>query len=284
MAIQSPTVPALLLKIKNLMPLLSRSEQAVATYISEHPEEVIYLSIAALAENSGVSDPTVVRTCQKLGFTGYQSLKVSLAQDIATPLQSVQEEVQPEDEMPRVLEKVFQSTVHALEFTHEIVNAADVQSAAELLMSARSILVFGLGGSGPVAMDIHHKLLRLGKNVRVYTDSHLQALASAFCTEEDVVFAVSHSGSSKGVVDNARLAKENGARIISLTNMGRSPLSKIADVALFTASSETKYRIVAITSRIAALTIIDAIYAYISVRSENLSSMKAEKSMEGLKY
>lgn len=278
-------LPALVLKIKKLMPLLSKSEQAVASYICAYPEKVIYLSIAALAENSGVSDPTVVRTCQKLGFTGYQNLKVTLAQNIATPLQSVREEVHIDDDITRILEKVFQSTIHAIEFTNETINPADVQQAAEMIMNAGRIMIFGLGGSGPVAADIQHKLLRLGFNVQAYTDSHLQALASAsYAGKDDVVFAVSHSGSSKGVVDNARLAKQNGAKIISLTNMGSSPLSKLADCALYTASDETKFRIVAITSRIASLTIIDAIYAYISVRSENMKSMKAERSMEGLKY
>ena len=84
MAVQDTGSPALVLKILNMMQSLSKSEQAVATYITQHPEEVVYLSVAALAENSGVSDPTVVRACQKLGFTGYQDLKVTLAQEFWT--------------------------------------------------------------------------------------------------------------------------------------------------------------------------------------------------------
>lgn len=284
MAVQGAASPALVLKIMSMMDSLSKSEQSVARYITQHPEEVIYLSVAALAENSDVSDPTVVRTCQKLGFTGYQDLKVTLAQDIVTPLQSIHEEVMPDDDMQKIIAKVFQGTIHALEFTHDTLTVADVEKAAQMLMAARKILVFGLGGSGPIANDLQHKLLRLGLNSSAYTDPHMEAMISAYANEEDVVFAISHSGSSRIVVDNTRIAKNNGAKIISLTSIGPSPLSKLADISLFTASSETKYRIVAISSRIAELTIIDSIYTYIAMRSENAKSMKVEKAMESMKY
>ena len=284
MAVQDTGSPALVLKILNMMQSLSKSEQVVATYITQHPEEVVYLSVAALAENSGVSDPTVVRACQKLGFTGYQDLKVTLAQDIVTPLQSVHEEVLPDDDMQKIISKVFQGTVHTLEFTHDTLNVADVEHAAKLLMNARRVLIFGLGGSGPIAMDLQHKLLRLGLSANAYTDPHLQAINSVYVGAEDVVFAISHSGSSRSVVDNTRIAKNNGASVISLTSMGHSPLSKIADISLFTASSETRFHIVAISSRIAELTIIDSIYTYIAMRSESVKNLKVEKAMEGMKY
>lgn len=284
MAVLSASDPALVLKMKNLLGTLSKSEQAVASYIIEHPDEVIYLSVAALAENSGVSDPTVVRTCQKLGFSGYQDLKVTLAQDIVTPLQSVNEEVRPEDDMQKIVDKVFQSTVHTLEFTHDTLNVPDVESAAKTIMAARRIAIFGLGGSAAIAMDLQHKLFRLGLQASAYTDPHMQAMASAYVDERDVVFAISHSGSSKSVVDNTRMAKTNSAKIISMTNMGRSPLSRLADISLFTASTETKYRIVAISSRIAELTVIDSIYTYLAMRSTAVKQMKVERAMEGLKY
>jgi len=276
--------PALIMKMKAMMPSMSKSEQTVADYIIKHPEEVIYLSIAALAENSGVSEPTVVRACQKLGFSGYQSLKVTLAQDIVNPLQSVHEEVSLDDDMQKIISKVFGSARHTLDFTHDTLNSADVEAAAQLIMSAGRVAIYALGGSGPVAMDLQHKLMRLGMNVMAYTDPHLQALNSAFLGEGDVVFSISHSGSSRSVVNNTRMAKENGAKIITLSNIGSSPLSKLADVSIYTASAETKYRIVAIASRIAELTVIDSIYTYIAMRTESIKSMKVEQAMEGLKY
>lgn len=275
---------ALVLKIENAMPNLSKSERAVASYIVENPEQVVYLSVAALAENCGVSDPTVVRMCQKLGFSGYQSLKLAMAAAVLSPTQTVHEAVSAEDDMKTVTEKVFQSAVFALQFTKDTLDFKAMEAAAQALSNAKRIVIFGMGASGSIAADLQHKLLRLGMNAAVYTDSHLQAIACSYLERQDVVFAISHSGSSKAVVDTAAIAKKQGATVITLTSSGKSPLSKLADISLTTMSSETKYRVVAISSRAAALTIVDSIYTYLAMHCEDAMSLKVEKNMQHLKY
>lgn len=284
MTVQEPSRSALVLRIGNMIPILSKSEQLVAMYIVDNPEKIIHLSVAALAEACGVSDPTVVRTCQKLGFSGYQSLKLELAQAIVSPSESVHEEISPEDDIQLVIGKVFQSAAYALQFTRDTLEAGEMEAAACTLMNARKIVVLGLGASGPIVMDLHHKLLRLGLNVAAYTDSHLQAIACSYLDERDAVFAISHSGRSRSVVDNTQLAKRCGAKIITLTSSGRSPLSKLATISLSTVSSETRYRMVAISSRVAALSVVDSIYTYIAMRSDNGKSLRIEKNLEPLKY
>ena len=275
---------ALIIKIENAIPSLSKSETLVAKYITENPEQVVYLSVAALADNCGVSDPTVVRMCQKLGYSGYQSLKLAMAATVLSPSQAVHEAVTADDNMKAVTEKVFQSAIYALQFTQDTVDIKAMESAAQALLDARKIVIFGMGASGPIAADLHHKLLRLGLDATVYTDAHLQAIACSYLTQNDVVFAVSHSGSSKAVVDSATIAKKHKAKVITLTSSGKSPLSKLADICLTTMSSETKYRVVAISSRAAALTIVDSIYTYLAMRCEDAMSLTVEKNMEHLKY
>ena len=276
--------PALIIKINSLLSTLSKSEQQVAKFIAEHPEDVIYLSVAALADSCGVSDPTVVRACQKLGYSGYQDLKIALTQSLGTPIASKNEDVLPEDGMQTIVSKVFRGSVNALQFTRDTLSIQDMETASEALLNAKRIYIFGLGGSSPIALDLQHKLMRLGMDACAYTDAHFQAMVSAYAGENDVLFAISHSGSSKGIVDNAKTAKNNGAKIISLTSMGTSPLTKLADISLYTASNETKYRIVALSSRIAELTIIDCLYTYLSNKSGKGSSMMVEKAMEAFKY
>lgn len=284
MASTGNATPALILKLQELQHTLTKSEQRVTNFIIENPEQVINLSVAALAEQVRVSDPTVVRACQKLGFSGYQDLKVTLAQSIVTPLQNINEEIQPGDDVQKMVGKVFNSTIHTLQYTYETLDTAAIEQAAKYLMGARRIAIFGVGASGAIASDLQHKLQRLNLNAQAYVDPHLQAMSAAYLTEADVVLAISHSGSSRVVVDNVRIARENGAKVISLTNIGRSPLSKLADVSLFTASQETKFRILAISSRIAELTILDCIYTYIALHTDGANSMKVEKAMENLKY
>ena len=91
-------------------------------------------------------------------------------------------------------------------------------------------------------------------------------IAVSSLTTEDVVLAISHSGSSRDVADASRLARERGATVISITNNGISPVSKLANIRLYTYSQETKYRTYAISSRMAELTIIDTLYTAVALR------------------
>lgn len=281
----NPT-PALLLRLKTLLPTLSRAEKKVVEYILDNTEAVIHLSVSGLAENSGVSDATVVRTCQNIGFDGFQHFKVTLAQDIVTPLQSIHEEIDYTDSAEEIIDKVFQGTLHTLNFTHTVLSVSVIESAVNALMQAENVYIYGLGNSQAISMDLQHKLLRLGMHAYAFIDSHIQTIVATHTTKKDVIFAISHSGSTVDVVESAKIAKKNGATVISLTNIGSSPLSKISDIKLYTASKETKYRIVAMNSRIAQMTIIDAIYTIIATRTPNISNKfhDIEEALETKKY
>ncbi|MDD2442651.1 MAG: MurR/RpiR family transcriptional regulator, partial [Eubacteriales bacterium] len=132
---QSP----LMLKMQTLRKSLSQTEQKVIDFILAHPREVIYLSITGLAEKSGVSDATIVRVCKRIGMQGYQDLKVNLAQDIVSPLESIHEELKDGDGPEQILEKVFNSAIHTLEYTRRIASADSLEKAAGLLASADAV-------------------------------------------------------------------------------------------------------------------------------------------------
>lgn len=275
---------ALSFRIRNTIPELSKSEAAVAEYIADNTEEVINLSVSALADCCGVSEPTVVRACRNLGFNGYQALKIALIQSISNTVQFAGEEVTAKDGMPAVIQKVFGAAADAVSLTRNSINPADLERASEALLKAKRIFIFGVGGSAAVAADVQHKFLRLGLDAHALSDVNLQTISAAFAGQCDVIFAISHSGSSKVVVDNTRLAKSNGATVISLSSMGKSPLTELADISLHTAANETRYRIVAISSRIAELTIVDTLYSYMSFRARKADNMIIEKAIEDQMY
>jgi len=96
--------PALLLKMKHLYTSLSKAEKLVIDQIILDPSKVIHLSVAGLAEQCGTSEATVVRACRRLGLEGYQDLKVTLAQDIVSPLESINEEIEPGDDANKIVD------------------------------------------------------------------------------------------------------------------------------------------------------------------------------------
>ena len=275
---------ALSFKIRSLIPELSKSEALVAEYIANCPDEVINLSVSALADCCGVSEPTVIRACRNIGFSGYQAMKIALIQSASAPIQFDGEEVTAEDNMASAIQKVFGAASDAITLTRDSLDPAVMEKAAEVLVKARRVYIFGVGGSAAVATDVQHKFLRLGLDAQALSDLNLQTITATFAGKEDVVFAISHSGSSKAVVDNTKLAKSNGATIISLSSMGKSPLTELADISLYTAANETRYRIVAISSRIAELTIIDTLYSYMSFRAAHAENLKIEKAIEDQMY
>ena len=280
-------VSALLIKIDTMRKSLSETERKVADYILEQPNEVIYLSITDMAARCGVSDATVVRLCKRLRMHGYQELKVSLAQDIVSPLERIHEAVSEDDSCGEVMSKVFQTTIQALQYTERIVNRQQLEQTVAALDEAQRIAILGMGNSAAVAKDLQHKLLRLGLNATAYDDNHLSRIVCTYLQQGDVCVCISHSGSSRDVVDAARMAHDHGVKVISLTGVGRSPLSEMADIRLETASQEAQYHILALASRIAQYALIDSIYTSLAIKrqeSKGEYQQDIERALEKLKY
>ena len=115
----------------------------------------------------------------------------------------------------------------------------------------------------------------------------MQAITASHLTDRDVAIGISHSGSSKDIVDALKIARLRGATAISITNKGKSPITKVSDITLFTASNETKYTILGLNSRISQLSIISSIYYYIVYHREGISSeaiKMTETALQNKKY
>ena len=121
-----------------------------------------------------------------------------------------------------------------------------------------------------------------GLRAAAFSDNHMQAITASHLTDRDVAIGISHSGSSKDIVDALKIARLRGATAISITNKGKSPITKVSDITLFTASNETKYTILGLNSRISQLSIISSIYYYIVYHREGISSEAIEMTETAL--
>ena len=280
---ENNTNPPIIIKMQALRSMMTKSEQRVMDAIIANPHEVIYASVAELAAQSEVSDPTVVRMCKKLGLNGYQDLKITLAKDLVNPLQSINEDITVNDSSTTIAAKVFQSTIRALQFTHDTLIIPDVEAAVQLISQAERILIVGMGNSRAISIDLEHKLMRLNKDARAHSDPHFATIAASYFTKKDLLFCISHSGSSREIVDLAAQAVKQNVPVISLTNTGISPLSKLSTISLHTSAAETRYRIIGLNSRIAQLAIIDTLYTFLAMRSGDMN-MRVEDAMKSHKY
>ncbi|HEO8421064.1 TPA: MurR/RpiR family transcriptional regulator [Yersinia enterocolitica] len=264
-------------KIRSYYARLSEKEKKIADYILEHPEKIIHSTINELAEDLGVADATVFRFCKRIGFKGYQAMKIALASEVIEPIQQIHEEISENDSVKTVTEKVFKSNVRTLENTLEILNGHSIQKAVELLLQAKRVEFYGTGGSAVIAMDAFHKFVRTGIKAFSFIDSHFQLMSSSQLSENDVAVIISHSGTNKDTINIMKTAKNNGAKTIGITGYPKSPIAQNADVALFTSSEETEYRSEALSSRIGQLSLIDALYVNVMISNKNVANQSLER-------
>jgi DNA-binding MurR/RpiR family transcriptional regulator len=271
-----------LIKLRSLYSSLRESEKKAADYIESHPNEVIYLSISALAEKSDVSEASIIRLCKALGYEGYQDLKINMAKFLIEPVRYIYEELDENDDVGKIIHKVMVSNMKAIEDTLKILDKSEVEKAINVLSKARKIEFYGVGGSGEVAFDAHHKFFKLGIPCIAYNDPHMQIMSASMLGKGDVVVGISHSGSTKDIVDSLETAKKAGAATICITSSENSPVTKVSSIKLIISAKELAYRTEPMASRIAQLSVIDVLSVGVALRRENQTIVNLEKARKAL--
>lgn len=262
-------VSSCLPRIRSSFNDLTKTEQKTATYILENPSEVIHMTITELAEAAQNAEATVFRLCKKLGFSGYQELKIALAGDLYTPLESVYKEVDPTDSIRTMASKIFLGINEGLQDTLKIIDEDAIERAIQAITTTRRIDVYGSGGSAIIASDIEHRFMRFGISVRSYSDPHLQIASATLLQPGDLVIAVSHTGANRDVLEAVEMAKSNQVTTIAITSYLRSPLSQAVDIALHGMGREVTYRSEAMASRLIHLAIVDVLYVGSLLRQQD---------------
>ncbi|MCP3028013.1 MurR/RpiR family transcriptional regulator [Halobacillus sp. A5] len=271
-----------LARIRSSYSKFSDKEKKIADYILENPETIIHHTINQVADELDVAESTVFRLCKRVGFKGYQALKIALAAEIVTPIKDIHEEINDGDSVTTVSEKVFHSNSKTLESTLQILDGQAIEQAVQTLLEARNIEFYGCGGSAVVALDGYHKFIRTGLSVSTQLDSHMQLMSASQSLKEDVAVIISHSGTTKDSLDVLRVLQDKGVKTIAITNFAKSPLTKEADISLYTVSEETDFRSEAFSSRIAQLSIIDALYTNVMMAKQEQGKRSLEDMREAM--
>jgi len=262
-------LPIPLVRVRGVYDTLPRSERKVADYVLNHADQVIHSSVTDLAQTLEVSESTVVRFCQRLGYQGYPEFKILLARDLGTPFQDTYDTLDPGDDVTTIVRKTVQISVQALNDTLAVLDPNNVKEVVDLLINAHHVFLFGCGGSGGSAQIAYQKMLRLGLPCSVCIDPHTQTLLSGTATEQDVVIGISYSGNNEDVVRAMRVAQERRAKTVAITNYPTSPVVRMANVALLTGAAETPLSSESGPSRVVQLAVVDVLCTYYLLRQRN---------------
>ena len=252
-----------LILLRENLPQMNTAERAAGDYILSHPHEASSLSIHELASESFTSASAVVRMCKALGFHGYKDFRKTLTVELVLQDESMvlsQDEIRKGDSIEEIIRKITWQNIQSLQETQRLMDPSVLKKCAEKMVEADRILLFGMGASFVTAKDAYLKLLRINKPCVISEDWHLQLVTARSSTRKDLAIIISYSGHTAEMITCAKAMKENQTTILAITRPVKSPISDLADLKLYTTSSESLFRSAAMASRSSSMNIIDILY------------------------
>lgn len=277
--------PNLIRRMADNKSKLRKSEAKVASFVLEHANDVIKMRIVDLAASSDVSEPTVIRFCKALGFDGFQSFKLQLAQQLGLGGVYTQFAVDDKDTVEDLRNKVFDTTVGSLLTVRDELDPVVLETAINTIRKANRVEFYGFGASGSVATDAQHKFFRLQLSTAAYTDPHIQHMSAISLGAEDVVVAISQSGRTRALLESVSLARDAGATVIGLAPQN-TPLSEQCSIPIYVNMEEEHQAFAPVSSRIAHLVVIDVLATGVALHRKPLLKehlKRLQKSQKALR-
>lgn len=237
-------------ELEKIYPNLPRQERKVALQAIQEPKKIQRLSINELAALAGTSNATVTRLVNRLGCANFYDFKLRLV---------TYEQVEPQESELTLAMQVQKFYEEVLTQTRQRIDEQVLLEIVARISHCRRIYIFGLGSSGYTAKELTQRLIRMGIAAFGMTESHSMYISSGIVEKDDVILALSSTGNTAEVNSAAKLGKQKGATLISITGIKDSPLYKLSDLAILVKNSNFVDNARFINSQFAMTYIIDII-------------------------
>lgn len=269
----------LIQRIHKNLPKLSKGQKLIANYILNHYEKAVFLTAAKLGAVVGVSESTVVRFANVLGYDGYPKLQRALEELVKNKLTSVQRMEVAYDRLDQksVLKYVLQSDADKIKHTLEEIDETSFDNTVNAILNARKIYILGVRSSAALASFLGFYFNLLFDNVKLI---HTNSVSEMFeqihkMNSDDVVIGISFPRYSKRTIKAMEFAKSQKATVIAITDSPLSPLVRYADYSLLARSDMASF----VDSLVAPMSVLNALIVAISLKkkdeiSETLSTLE----------
>jgi RpiR family carbohydrate utilization transcriptional regulator len=259
-----PVAGTLLPRLRGGMPALTPSEAKVARYVLGAPHDVVFQSVSEVGQSAGTAASTVVRCAHRLGFAGFQDLKIALAQELGSGPARSRPERGATRPAAEVLAQVTDVLADAVRGAASTVDPLRFAAVAAALSTARRVLLAGVGPSAPLVQDAAFRFLAIGVQAEAPAGIYAQQLSAHLVGTGDVFLAVSHSGSGRETVAAARQARRAGALTAALTSVAWSPLAEAVEYPLVAGACAADQELEALAGRLAHIAVLDALLVAVS--------------------
>ncbi len=209
------------------------AQRKLVEYILNNKQKVAGQTIFELSENAGVSYATVCRLVKALGYGGYRNLKRALVDELYES-KAEQYELDLATDTSQILRQLCRAISAAAGDCEKSFNCIEIEKAANRILGARFVYFIGMGASASSAHYAYNKLFRLSIPTALDTDSTIFKMRCSLLSPDDILFAISSSGRTRGVVDACALAKQSGATVICLCDKDIAPIYDEAHIHLTT--------------------------------------------------
>lgn len=246
------------------------AEKKIAKIILNNPKEVVDMTVSELAEMSDVSIASVSRFCRKVGLKGFAQLKISLAQELVDTHKSgeLSNDISV-DNIPQSLQNILANKITELKQTVNLINTDEFREILEGIRDASRVQVIAVGNTIPVAIDASFKFNELGIPTTAGTIWETQLSYSFTLGKGDVLIAISNSGESDKVLEAVKIANNNKAMTIGITNSPHSAIGEEVQYHITTATREKLFLDEFCFSRVSASTVIEIIFLFLTEMIEN---------------
>lgn len=271
-----------IVRIQSMFESFTPAERRVAEAVLADPQSLVLASITEVAERSNGSEAAVSRFARKIGYDSFAEFKLALSRDSAPASEAIYGDVELGDDAETVVAKIAADNIRAIDDSVRNVDQAALAEAARRISAANRVAFFGFGGSSLTAGDAMSHFVRVLGNAFNVADPHEQTIWAALSGPGDVLLLCSHSGSSRDLIEIAELAVARGAFVIAISNHGGTPLAETAHLNLYTSTREGRFREESLSSRIAALTLIDILYVLVALQRPEEMSERGEAIVAAL--
>ena len=243
---------------------LTISEKKIADFIIAYPESVQQSGISELAEACGTAMATVSRFSRKLGFDGFNAMRIAIAHAVSSKNGNsdlLTGKITMEDSFEDECKKIHTADISVITQTYDLIDPEKYFSAVKLLLNAKKVVCMGQGGSVIIAMEAAHLFSTVSGKFICVQDNHMQAITLSNMDENDVLVYFSYSGSVRDMMENFALAESRGVKTILFTRFPKSPGAEQADVVLQCGSSESPLQLGSIPARLSQLFMLDILFS-----------------------
>lgn len=261
---------------------LTRTEKKLQKYIISNLSSIANLNIMSLETNAQVSKSTISRYCRKMGYVNFREFFTALAQEVALNYSNIHVTAQAGDDTNAIARKLYVLESETLKTTFSSLNSAAVDQVVNCILQAPLTHIFSSGGSGAIAYDFYHKLLRLGERAIYQQDIILQKMQAEAIQSGELAVVFCLSGYDRDMVEIAAELKANDIMVVCLTNGYQSPLAKEADICLYGAYREDFLYTGTIESRLSLMYLIDLLFILLSMKGAPNTTDMIRKTKEVL--